>query len=106
MPLGDMLPSIGFDDELAAVDKRLFAEVLICVKVALRHRVHKAPMSEDFTPSNEVACPICGRPMTFQIIRRAFTEDLYAFECTPCGLSMTEPESSTTPAIVPESTPF
>jgi hypothetical protein len=63
-------------------------------------------MSEDFIPSNEVACPVCGRPMTFQIISRAFTEDLYAFECKPCGLSMTEPESSTTPAIVPGRTPF
>jgi hypothetical protein len=63
-------------------------------------------MSEDFIPSNEVACPVCGRPMTFQIIGRAFTEDLYAFECKPCGLSMTEPESSTTPAIVPGRTPF
>jgi hypothetical protein len=28
---------------------------------------------------------------------------LYAFECKPCGLSMTEPESSTSPAIVPDS---
>jgi hypothetical protein len=44
--------------------------------------------------------------MTFQIIRRAFAENLYAFECKPCGLSMTESESSTTPAIVPDSTPL
>jgi hypothetical protein len=65
---------------------------LIRVKVALRRRVHKAPMSEDFIPSNEVACPVCGRPMTLQIIRRAFAENLYAFECRPCGLSMTNSE--------------
>jgi hypothetical protein len=83
-----------------------FADVLIRVKVALCHPVHKALMSEDYTPSNEVACPICGRPMTFQIIRRPFTESLYAFDCKPCGLSMTAPESSTSPAIVPGSTPF
>jgi hypothetical protein len=83
-----------------------YADVLIRIKVVLRHRVHKASMSEDFTPSNEVACPVCGRPMTFQIIRRAFAENLYAFECKPCGLSMTAPESSTTPAIVSGSTPF
>jgi hypothetical protein len=58
-------------------------------------------MSQDPTPSNEVACPVCGQPMTLQIIRRAFAENLYAFECKPCGLSMTDPESSTTnPAIV------
>jgi hypothetical protein len=43
--------------------------------------------------------------MTFQIIRRAFAENLHAFECKPCGLSMTDSESSTTPAIVPDSTP-
>jgi hypothetical protein len=63
-------------------------------------------MSEDFTPGNEVVCPVRGRPMTFQIITRAFAGNLYAFECKPCGLSMTEPESSTTRAIVPGSTPF
>jgi transcription initiation factor IIE alpha subunit len=87
--------------------RRLFADVLIRVKAAFRQQVHKALMSEDFTPSNEViTCPVCGRPMTFQIIRRAFAENLHAFECKPCGLSMTEPESSTIPAIVPDSTPF
>ena len=63
-------------------------------------------MNEDFTPGSEVACPVCGRPMTFQIIRRAFAENLYVFECKPCGLSVTEPESSTTPAIVQDSIPF
>ena len=78
----------------------------INVKVGVRHRVHKHPMSEDLTPSNEVTCPVCGKPMTLQIIRRAFTENLYAFQCKSCGLLMTEPESSTTPAIVPDSTPF
>jgi hypothetical protein len=86
--------------------ERLFVDVLIRVKVALHHRVHKAPMSEHLTPRNEVACPVCGTPMIFQIIRRAFAEDLYGFECQPCGLSMTEPESSATPAIVPGSTSF
>jgi hypothetical protein len=78
----------------------LFADVLIRVKVGQRHRVHKYLMSEDLTLSNEVPCPVCGSPMTLQIIRRAFAENLYAFECKPCGLSMTEPESSTIPAIV------
>jgi hypothetical protein len=34
--------------------------------------------------------------MSSQIIRRAFAENLYAFKCKPCGLSMTEPESTTT----------
>jgi hypothetical protein len=57
-------------------------------------------MSEDFTPSNEVGCPVCGRPMALQIIRRPFAENVRAFECKPCGLSMTEPESSAKPAIV------
>jgi hypothetical protein len=85
--------------------RRLFSDVLIRVKVALLHRVHKAPMSENVMPTNDVVCPICGRPMALQIIRRAFAENLYAFECKPCGLSMTESESSTTPAIVSDSTP-
>jgi hypothetical protein len=57
-------------------------------------------MSEDFTPSNEIGCPVCSRPMTLQIMRRPFAEDVRAFECKPCGLSMTDPESSTKPAIV------
>jgi hypothetical protein len=57
-------------------------------------------MSED---PNDLACPVYGRPMTSQIIRRAFAEHLYAFECKPCGLSMTKSESSTSPAIVPDS---
>lgn len=61
---------------------------------------------EDLGPSNEVRCPVCGRPMTLQIIRRVFAENLYAFECKLCGLSMTEPESSTTPTVVPDSIPF
>jgi hypothetical protein len=86
--------------------RRRFADMLIRVKVGLRHHVHRYPMSEDLTLSNEVACPVCGRPTTLQIIRRAFAENLYAFECKPCGLSMTEPENSTTPAIVRDSTPF
>jgi hypothetical protein len=58
---------------------RLFADVLTRVKVALRHRVHRFLISEEFTASNEVACPVCGRSMTLQIIRRAFAENLYAF---------------------------
>jgi hypothetical protein len=57
-------------------------------------------MSDDFTPSNEVGCAVCGRPMTRQIIRLPFAENVRAFECKPCGLSMTEPESSAKPAIV------
>jgi uncharacterized protein (DUF983 family) len=63
-------------------------------------------MSQHLTPGNEVACPVCGTPMIFQIIRRAFAEGLYAFECKPCGLSMTEPENSAAPVIVPDSTSF
>src|SRR5215470_15787738 len=93
----------------ATGEARAAAFCLLCligVNVAPRHRVHKHPMSEDLTPSNEVACPICGRPMTLQIIRRAFAENLYSFECKPCGLSMTEPESSTTLSVVPNRTPF
>jgi hypothetical protein len=70
----------------------LFADVLIRIKVGLRHRLHKYPMRDDLTSNNEVACPICGRPLTLLIIRRAFAENLYAFECKPCQLSMTEPE--------------
>jgi hypothetical protein len=73
---------------------------LIHVKARVRYRVHKLVMSEDFTPSNEVGCPVCGRPMALQIIRRPFAENVRAFECKPCGLSMTEPESSSKPAIV------
>jgi hypothetical protein len=75
------------------------SDELIHVKARVRDRVHKYAMIEDLTP-NEVACPICGRPMTLQIIRRAFAENLYAFECKPCGLSMTEPEKLDSHAIV------
>jgi hypothetical protein len=60
-------------------------------------------MSEDPIPSNEVACPVCGRPMTSRIISRAFAEHLYTFECKRCGLLMTQPESSAPPAMVPDS---
>jgi hypothetical protein len=79
------------------------ADVLIRVKVGLRHRMYKYLMSEDLT-ADEVACPICNRPMSLRIIRRAFAKNLYTFECKPCGLSMTEPESTTSPSIIPDDT--
>src|SRR5262245_26294557 len=67
---------------LQASSKKLRApkDDLIHVKARARQRVHECAMIEDLTP-NEVACPICGRPMTLQIIRRTFAESLYAFEC-------------------------
>jgi predicted RNA-binding Zn-ribbon protein involved in translation (DUF1610 family) len=55
-------------------------------------------MSEDVTPTNEVICPVCGRPMILlYIIRRAFAENLNVFQCKPCGFSTTEPVSWTIP---------
>ncbi len=54
-------------------------------------------------PTNEVACPVCGRPMTLlHIIRRAFGENLNVFQCKPCRFSMTEPVTWTTPGSMTE----
>jgi predicted RNA-binding Zn-ribbon protein involved in translation (DUF1610 family) len=59
--------------------------------------VHKCAMSEDHTSTNEVICPVCGRPMLLpHTISRAFGENLNVFKCG-CGFSMTEPVSWTTP---------
>jgi hypothetical protein len=55
-------------------------------------------MSQDSTFTNEVICPVCGRPMTLlRTIRRAFAENLNVFKCKPCGFSTTEPVSWATP---------
>jgi predicted RNA-binding Zn-ribbon protein involved in translation (DUF1610 family) len=72
---------------------------LIRVKAGVRHRVHRYAMSEDPTFTNEVFCPVCGRPMILlHTIRRAFAENLNVFKCKPCGFSTTEPVSWTTPS--------
>jgi predicted RNA-binding Zn-ribbon protein involved in translation (DUF1610 family) len=71
---------------------------LIHIKARVRHRVHKCSMSEDSTFTNEVICPVCGRPMILlRTIRRAFAENLNVFKCKPCGFSTTEPVSWATP---------
>src|SRR5215469_16395840 len=73
-------------------------EMLIRVNAGGRHRVHKYTMSENLTYTNEVICPVCGRPMILlHTIRRAFADDLNVFKCKPCGFSMTEPVSWTRP---------
>jgi C4-type Zn-finger protein len=62
-------------------------------------------MSEDITPTNEIICPICGRPMTLvRTIKRAFGENLYVFKCEPCGFSLTEPVSWTEPPLSTKAT--
>jgi predicted RNA-binding Zn-ribbon protein involved in translation (DUF1610 family) len=54
-------------------------------------------MSENLTSTNEVICPVCGRPMILlHTIRRAFAENLNVFKCEPCGFSTAEPVSWTT----------
>jgi hypothetical protein len=71
---------------------------LINIKDGVRGYVHKLHMSENLTPTNEVICPVCGQPMNLlHTIRRAFGENLNVFKCKPCGFSMTEPVSWTTP---------
>jgi predicted RNA-binding Zn-ribbon protein involved in translation (DUF1610 family) len=68
---------------------------LIWVKAGVHHRVYKYSMSEDAT--NEVICPVCGRPMILlHTIRRAFAENLNVFKCKPCGFSTAEPVGWTT----------
>jgi hypothetical protein len=59
-------------------------------------------MNKDATPTtNEVICPVCGRPMTLpHTIRRAFGENLNVFKCRPCGFSTTELVSWTTPVQI------
>jgi predicted RNA-binding Zn-ribbon protein involved in translation (DUF1610 family) len=57
-------------------------------------------MNEEVTLTNEVICPVCGRPMTLlHTIRRAFGENLNVFKCKSCGFSMTEPVSKDHPTI-------
>jgi hypothetical protein len=44
----------------------------------------------------EALCPVCGQSMALlHEIRRAFAENLYVFECKPCGFSTTESASRT-----------
>jgi hypothetical protein len=51
----------------------------------------------DVKPTDEVACPACGRRMTLlSTVRRAFAENLNVFKCR-CGLTLAKPESRTTP---------
>jgi predicted RNA-binding Zn-ribbon protein involved in translation (DUF1610 family) len=57
-------------------------------------------MSKEITLTNEVVCPVCGRPMILlHVIRRAFAENLNVFQCKPCGFSTTEPVSWTIPSL-------
>jgi predicted RNA-binding Zn-ribbon protein involved in translation (DUF1610 family) len=71
---------------------------LIRLKVGVRNCVHKYVMNKTLTLTNEVICPVCGRPMILlHTIRRVFGEHLNVFKCKPCGFSMTEPVSWTTP---------
>ncbi len=71
---------------------------LIDIKASGRYRVHTNKMSDGPTSTNEVICPVCGRPMVLlHTIRRAFAENLKVFKCKPCGFSTTEPASWTTP---------
>jgi hypothetical protein len=58
---------------------------LICIKAGTRRCIHTYTMSKDVTPTtNEVICPVCGRPMTLlHTIRRAFGENLNVFKCKP-----------------------
>jgi len=61
---------------------------------------HRCIMSDGVKLTNEVICPVCGRPMTFlRLIRRAFGENVNVFQCKPCGFSTTEPVSWTTPPL-------
>jgi hypothetical protein len=64
-----------------------------------RRLIHvKVAMSEDHSSTNEVICPVSGRPMILlHTIWRAFGENLNVFKCEPCGFSTTEPMSWTTP---------
>ena len=48
-------------------------------------------MSKNLAFTNEVVCPVCGRPMILlHTIRHAFGENLNVFKCEPCGFSTTE----------------
>jgi C4-type Zn-finger protein len=76
---------------------REIAGRLIRVKAGARRCVHQYPMSENLTFTNEVICPVCGRPMVLlHTIRRVFGDNLNVFKCKPCGFSTTEPVSWTT----------
>lgn len=91
----------GVEPWQAAIEaaRRFFAYVLIRVKLHPGTECINAAMGEDSISSNEVACPVCSRPVTLQIIRRSFVESLYAFEFKPCGLSMIGSESSPPPSF-------
>jgi uncharacterized Zn finger protein len=42
------------------------------------------------SPSDELACPVCGRPMRLlTVIRRVPGEQTLVLQCRPCGLSTT-----------------
>jgi hypothetical protein len=50
---------------------------LIRVKAGVRRCVHQYAMSENLTFTNEVICPVCGRPMILlRKIRRVFGDNL------------------------------
>jgi predicted RNA-binding Zn-ribbon protein involved in translation (DUF1610 family) len=73
---------------------------LINIKGGVRDYVRKCVMSENLTSTNEVVCPVCGRPMiSLHTIRRDFAENLNVFKCQPCGFSTTEPVNCNTPQI-------
>ena len=46
---------------------------------------------------DEVACPVCGRPMIVKhLIRRSFGENLHVLRCDPCGFATVEPVRAST----------